>query len=117
MRWFILAAAVAGLAVAFFSPAHTVPGTPRGQALGATKTISGTFKGKGVECPIMIGDDGHTYALTFAPGALDVGDTIVVLGKSMMFGTCMQGSLIAVDEVRKLSPAGDVLKVWTVGKS
>ena len=65
----------------------------------------------------MIGTDGHTYAMTLAPKWLEVGDQIIIVGKSMLFGTCMQGDLIAVEEVRKVSPGGKVIKVWKVGKT
>lgn len=103
------------LAAALWSPMSSAPYVADAQASELRK-ITGTFQGKGVQCPIMRDRSGNVHSLTTIPKGVKVGDRILVIGRNMLFGTCMQGGLIAVEEVRKLGSDGSVLKVWKIGK-
>lgn len=75
------------------------PSTP--SASSDTLRVTGTLTDEGVECPALRGDDGTLYTLTprdlhgFGPG-----DHVTVTGLEVEISTCMQGTTLAVTDIR-----------------
>lgn len=90
-----LAATVAGSAAAQGSSRH--PPASRAESV----TVTGTLTDEGVECRALRGDDGALYTLTGDLKKFKTGDRVTVTGTSAEMSTCMQGTTIAVQRIRR----------------
>jgi LysM repeat protein len=65
-------------------------------------TMTGTITRRGVECPLLRGDDGKNYSLAGDLEGFRPGDRVTVEGRLAGMSFCMQGTTI---DVRRISEA------------
>ena len=65
-------------------------------------SLTGTITNRGVECPVMRGDNGRTYSLTGNLQGYRAGDRVLVEGRVAEASICQQGTTI---EIRRISEA------------
>lgn len=61
--------------------------------------VEGVVSEEGVECPALRSDGGDLYTLAGAPGDLEPGQRVRVVGTIAEISTCMQGTTIQVQRV------------------
>jgi len=65
--------------------------------------VTGKITGEGVECRALRSNNGILYTLVGNLRGLKEGDKVRVVGKVMKMSTCMQGTTLAVESIRKSS--------------
>lgn len=65
-------------------------------------SVTGTITTRGIECPVMRGDNGRTYSLTGNLQGYRAGDRVLVEGRVAEPSICQQGVTI---EIRRISEA------------
>lgn len=75
-------------------------------AMGGPETdiyrVSGVISNEGVECPTLRSDSGELYALAGDIGRFGPGDRVKVRGTTPEMSYCMQGTTLAVEEIRAI---------------
>lgn len=75
---------------------HRRPQTP-----GRRLTVTGRLTGEGVECQALRSKNGVLYTLTGNLRGFKAGDRVRVVGRVAEMSTCMQGTTLVVESIRR----------------
>ena len=75
--------------------------------------INGTLTDRGlIGCPIVAAEDGKSYTITNLPKGLKAGDSLSIMGESLMGSSCQQGAAIRASSITKHPGNGSARKNW-----